>query len=966
MKKTQREPVYKIDEFEDLTLFANESFDTQDVDLFEFSGEESSPLTRLKSIILSLDWEINDEILQELADEVEDLQANWQGDKVAEIYLQGLGKIGGYIQSKGAYAHPNSIKLLLTFFYNFEKIVSTQDITNDEITQLLAGDVRKFRILQYQIKQSEDDSIPRFDERTAIASPSSVIAPVPAESDATKQLRAAILSLDWEVTDESLMQFNARLTPFHQSFADNKPALVLIQGLQALGDYISEKRAQAHPESFILLHSFSEALDELAAAGEQPLEHDKVQNILVDRINRLNNLKMLIAHPTASVDEQRMDELVGEISAPAAFESMHDQPTRITEESPIAPPAPAGATLSRATAEENPPDALRTDTLQAEIDTLFAMDAKPAMETADVQYPDEILSPDAIQPVDDELADDFIEANLSNRGLMPALSDADELSGFNEESEPLDLPAQNDLAEQLDFLFDEASDANNPLPDTGNPAQADIQEQPGAAFADLFPEETQVEAALAGAEEPADTLELSLDDFETQQSTFDIQTKLDSFFADALEEPTEPETDDEHFIAASRPSFDDEASGPVAALADIFPEETQVEAALAGAEAPPEALEPGRKADQADQSALDIQSKLDNFFAEAGEEPLHAETLSEDSVEEIEKSLFFDEESGIESALADSSEERGFSEEEAIATLDYTPMEEIEEKLDFFFGAEADIEPAAMADRQTESAPMRSLAEQTDLVFADIMEEPSIAPALSDFLAPEETDGQETWAATTDNLLDNELEGALSSFLEVDEAFQEASPQPTELAQMLEAAVDDGGPAAIVPTGLLGAFASQESGQLLLASLGVVLPGVIRATSRENVAESDRLLTALQNTELSPNQRALLQLLNSVIGMLTRLPKREIAATEKLVNYLYQQTLEAQQPPEVLPEAINRFTTWLHNVFAIMPALPTQTGAEGGPHFEYTAKELYFELTELRSHINEEFARLRHEMHHKH
>ena len=66
MKKTQRDIIPANEEFEDLTLFANESFDTQDVDLFEFTSEESSPLTRLKSIILSLDWEINDEILQEL------------------------------------------------------------------------------------------------------------------------------------------------------------------------------------------------------------------------------------------------------------------------------------------------------------------------------------------------------------------------------------------------------------------------------------------------------------------------------------------------------------------------------------------------------------------------------------------------------------------------------------------------------------------------------------------------------------------------------------------------------------------------------------------------------------------------------------------------------------------------------------------------------------------------------------
>ena len=70
MKKSQRDQISSIDDFEDLTLFANESFNTEDVDLFEFTSEESSPLTRLKSIILSLDWEINDDILQELDDEL--------------------------------------------------------------------------------------------------------------------------------------------------------------------------------------------------------------------------------------------------------------------------------------------------------------------------------------------------------------------------------------------------------------------------------------------------------------------------------------------------------------------------------------------------------------------------------------------------------------------------------------------------------------------------------------------------------------------------------------------------------------------------------------------------------------------------------------------------------------------------------------------------------------------------------
>ena len=200
MKKTKRDQIYNIDEFEDLTLFANESFDTQDVDLFEFTSEESSPLTRLKSIILSLDWEITDEILQELADEVANLESVYQGDKVAEVYLQGLGKIGSYIRSKGAYAHPNAIKLLLTFFYDFEKTVSSPNLSGEEITRILKVDIRKFKILQYQIALGEEEAT------GTSAAPPSAAAPAPVETggDHRKLLKAAILSLDWEVTEESL------------------------------------------------------------------------------------------------------------------------------------------------------------------------------------------------------------------------------------------------------------------------------------------------------------------------------------------------------------------------------------------------------------------------------------------------------------------------------------------------------------------------------------------------------------------------------------------------------------------------------------------------------------------------------------------------------------------------------------------------------------------------------------------
>ncbi|MCI5150967.1 MAG: hypothetical protein D3916_16555, partial [Candidatus Electrothrix sp. MAN1_4] len=155
-----------IDEFEDLTQFADESFDTNEVDLFEFTDDEESPLLRLKSIVLSLDWDITEDTLGELTEELSSLRSLWDGDKVAQIYLQGMDNIGKYLQKEGAYAHPNAIKLLLTLFYNYEKIISTSDLSSEAVTAMLKADVRKFKVLQYQIgtsgsKNNNEETLPK-------------------------------------------------------------------------------------------------------------------------------------------------------------------------------------------------------------------------------------------------------------------------------------------------------------------------------------------------------------------------------------------------------------------------------------------------------------------------------------------------------------------------------------------------------------------------------------------------------------------------------------------------------------------------------------------------------------------------------------------------------------------------------------------------------------------------------------
>jgi len=445
---------------------------------------------------------------------------------------------------------------------------------------------------------------------------------------------------------------------------------------------------------------------------------------------------------------------------------------------------------------------------------------------------------------------------------MPALSDSDEVAGFSEESEPLDLPAQSDLAEQLDFLF------------------ADAEKESAASLETLSSLE-------------AHSLQL-------------------------------------------------ECNGPAPALAgfDLEVEDDVLTAALSDVDQPA-ALDHAADDQMLDAKALEIQSQLDSFFADAGVEPEHMQPVVAQSVEEIEQSLFFDEEHSVQAALADSTEERGFSEEEAVAALDTTPLDEIEEKLDFFFGSDTEEVAGAESADQTDSM-VEPTAQDEQFEFT---------PALSGF-SPEEE--EESADATAADLPDASLEGALDLFFDAADKETEPALAPADaLTEALEATLTDA--------------SSEEDRQMQLAALGALLPFVVRTPSRDKTAEAARVVGSLQQSPQASEQKALAQLLNSVIALLMRLPAKNDAATEKLVNYLYEQLLLPSCPAEALPEAISRFTAWLQQASAVMPLVPSATDAAGDneqPQFAYTAKELYFELSELRLNIKEEFAKLRHDLHH--
>ena len=87
--------------------------------------------------------------------------------------------------------------------------------------------------------------------------------------------------------------------------------------------------------------------------------------------------------------------------------------------------------------------------------------------------------------------------------------------------------------------------------------------------------------------------------------------------------------------------------------------------------------------------------------------------------------------------------------------------------------------------------------------------------------------------------------------------------------------------------------------------------------------------------------------------------------TGALVNYLYTTLLHGDGGPATLATAVSRYASWQEDVCARMPLIPARReGDAGEPQLEYTARDLYFELSELRAGFRDELAQLRHEMQH--
>ena len=763
---------------DDLTIGIDEeeTFATDSIDLLGVGGNENSPIARLKTIILSIDWEINDDILNQLDEELHELGTTWAGDKIKQVYVQGLSKIGKYIYKEKAGAHPNAIKLLITFYHNLEKIIINEDSMSEvEKKELLLADVKKFDQLKSQIsKPADQDTAPAAVAEESVEEHTFVTEYSEENDDITelKTLKAQVLGIDWEINDEEIGKLGAEVKRLETVFSNSKPKLILLQGIGALSSYINKKRSQSNSGAFTLLHSFFGTLEKISGSD---LSAGDEKQLLLEEVSKFNAFKAEIAteqESPASADAAAGSVIEPAEAAPEPAPAFSDSPAALSDDNPVVDDSP-GAIQS----ETEEDQAVAAD-VSSRLDSVFGeddedtssdIDKNEALEGVNVEteadddsdeealpYEDGSVAP-ALAGVDTD-ASFSVEKLADDLYVAPPTAPPEPIIGDDIEDEEKDFTLDDAGPQQAEDLFDDDQVEGESPSEALSGVDVETEADDDSDEESLPMEEGELAPALMNADEEggfnADSMASEFDSSDAEA----IEDRLGAFFDDEVSDSSEgwvSETADET-VEEEISTGDDDV---VAALSDVDDEDEDVHPPI---EEPVE--------EQESFSSDDLFPEEPEAFFDDAENDTDVAPITEEVAEMDGSAALFVEEDEPIAALSDSDESSMFEEEAEINPEQERAEEAIADGLSFL---DDDIEEQGGEIAFEEEAVERPAEETSDTLsfLDDDIDEPEEEIAFEEAASesPEET------VADGLSFLDDDIEEQKE-----DDLFEESTVESSE------------------------------------------------------------------------------------------------------------------------------------------------------------------------------------------
>ena len=231
--KAVAEPA-KLNELEDISATAEpEEIKPAGLALEDLSSSSSSvlhsPLKDMKSIILSIEWEINDTILEQLEDEINKLYLMYTGDRVIQGFLRILRFLGRYVRVRGVHSTQDSINLLLYVYDHLESVMVSEGMTEAKKHVIINDSIKRYRA---------------WVESVDLEAPSREIPALESESAADKfqipEPSKEQFSEEWKAAEEPLADTR---TPF-EPIAEIPPKPIAEVSLQPIADISFEKAVE--------------------------------------------------------------------------------------------------------------------------------------------------------------------------------------------------------------------------------------------------------------------------------------------------------------------------------------------------------------------------------------------------------------------------------------------------------------------------------------------------------------------------------------------------------------------------------------------------------------------------------------------------------------------------------------------------------------------------------------------------
>jgi pilus assembly protein FimV len=276
-----------------------------------------SPIKKLKAHVLSLDWEITDEALKKLDDEITILNEEWKEERTLLVFLQMLRSLGDYVGTYKAKAHVDSIKLLYSVYNHLEEIVLSSKMTEEKKIEIANIEINKFKKFKLSVASQTKD------EENAKKT-------ITLEDSAIKDLKAIVLSLEWEITDEIIANFHREASKLEEEWKSRKLYLILLKILLVLGDYLGEKKSSAHPDAVKLLMSVFDVLEIIVLAPGMEINEQK--KIVSGQVQKFKDFKILLNRQGAEAGTQ--SSVVEKKSSESSVPDLTSSPEAEEPESP--------------------------------------------------------------------------------------------------------------------------------------------------------------------------------------------------------------------------------------------------------------------------------------------------------------------------------------------------------------------------------------------------------------------------------------------------------------------------------------------------------------------------------------------------------------------------------------------------------------------------------------------------------